>query len=79
MYGQHSLASVMMPTLLKLDTAKRHMPTGGVRLPIMISSVMTTPRLMRSSPYCIAIGKEDRDRDEEDRVALQEAAEDQDR
>ncbi len=44
-------------TLLKLDTANRHMPTGGVRLPIMISRVITTPKLTNSNPNFSAMGR----------------------
>ena len=46
-----------MFTLLKLETANRHMPTGGVRFPIMISRVITTPKLTRSIPNLLAIGR----------------------
>ena len=56
-YGRHSFASFMIGIPLNVVTAKMHIPTGGVRLPIMISSVMTIPKFTRSRPYILAIGR----------------------
>ena len=55
-YGNTSLANVPTLTLLKLVTANKHIPTGGVKFPIIMSNVMTTPKLIRSIPNCWAMG-----------------------
>ena len=56
-YGHNSLLSSPILTLLILETAYRHIPTGGVKRPNMEASVITTPNWMGSILYCWIIGK----------------------
>ena len=57
MYNHDSLASFQILILLKLDTANKHIPTGGERFPIIINNVITTPKLIKSIPNKFTIGK----------------------